>query len=216
MLNFELTQNGNNHKLIIRILIFIIITLFFKASFLVHANECTMVIKNEFEKIQKEKIEADNKIYKDKVISWEKQAWMILYNYRTYICSLESVCLSLEQYIFNEWKDEEGSVRQSIIWCWKYKIDMNKFNGCYQNVQNQIKRLLEVHDACREIKNNKIEYEKNRITHEFWTYSMQDKTNFLSAKLLTMNVKMKEFALSMFKLRTLFEKIINKVFCRQE
>jgi len=53
------------------------------------------------------------------------------------------------------------------------------------------------------------------MVQEFEIYSMQNKSYFLSAKLLSINIKMRSLALSMTKLRTLLERIIDKVTCFQ-
>jgi hypothetical protein len=70
-----------------------------------------------------------------------------------------------------------------------------------------------VKKECEKRKQSLINFEKQDIPQYFEKCRMKNRTNFVSAKLLTINSKLRDFSVQMLKLRDLLGKIINKVSC---
>lgn len=179
-------------------------------------KDCSDIIDQEFKKIQDRKAELDSATYRNNLeLSWEKKASIISYNYRNFACQIENICISLEDYMFGNIKKNQDKTELPIIWCTKYEIDIKKFNSCAEKVWREITIFRTISKYCNIKKEEIIINEKNRMTQEYETYSMQNKSYFISAKLLSMSTKMRDLSVAMTKLRSYFEKIINKVTCKQ-
>lgn len=179
---------------------------------------CISSIDNQFEKLQDKKMILDSQVYENKDFSQEKKSEIISYNYRNFQCSVEALCLSLQSYIFQKWKNDLIKPEHSIIWCWNNyikDINFNNFNPCLTDVSDVIKNLAEVTEKCSDRMWEVVANERSRMIWEFEIYSMQNKSYFLSAKILSINTKMRGLSVQMSKLRTLLEKVIDKVTCRQ-
>ncbi len=177
--------------------------------------ECIASIEDKFEEIQDKKTLLDSKVYKNKNFSWEKKSEIISYNYRNYKCSLEAICWAVESFIFYKWESTFASYNNSLVWCWNVSLKDINFQSCASDIQNRIKQFTDITKICNDLIWQKVLTERSRMVQEFEIYSMQNKSYFLSAKLLSINIKMRSLALSMTKLRTLLERIIDKVTCFQ-
>ena len=178
-------------------------------------NSCLTTIKSKFNEIEKVKVEHDIKNIENNQMWLNAKASLFSNNYRVYQCRLEDVCLSLQSYMLSSWKNPEPSNNSSVefIWCGWDKIDLTDFSAC---LSVDTSNILDVYSMCNKERSIYSQRERVRVIREFEMHSTESKSDFLSAKLLSMNNRMRELHSKMFKLRNYLNDIVNKLTCLQK
>lgn len=141
----------------------------------------------------------------------EKKAKVSSFNFRMYKCNLEFICRLVTNWTF--W-NEAKKINYENVWCPDLnKNGKNNFELCETN-DAQI--ALEIINSCMDDKSTLIKNEKLTSISEYKSYSEKNKSDILSAKLYSLNSRMRKFAENMNNLKIYLHKIIDWIFCTAE